>query len=154
MKLALAALLLAGVAAADTPASAPTCVAKGTPILEIRQEAIPDAHLPTKATAIYDSGAWTSSGSDAQGKPLPTDKGCIDETTLAKIRAALKTATFQVHHNRIHCMMVSQTFTVYRVNGKQVWTAKACNPDSLDDASAKALADIESALAAAKVPTK
>jgi hypothetical protein len=154
MKLALVPLLLAGVAAADVPATTPTCAAKGTPLLEIRQDSIPDAHLPTKVTAIYDSGAWTASGSDNKGKPLPSEKGCLDEPTLAKIRSELKTATFQVRHNKIHCMMVSQTFTVYSVNGKQVWTAKVCNPDALDDASAKVLADIESALAAAKVPIK
>jgi hypothetical protein len=154
MKLALAVLLFAGSAAADTAHPAPTCAAKGTPLLEIRQDAIPDAHLPTKVTTIFDSGAWWSSGSDAKGAPLPTDKGCLDASTLEKIRADLKAAPWKVSHNKIHCMMVSQTFTVYSVNGKKVWTDKVCNPDALDDASVKALDNIQAALAAAKVPTK
>jgi hypothetical protein len=154
MKLALASILLAQVAAAAPTASAPRCVIEKTPIIEIRHDAIPDAHIPTRATKIFDSGLWKATGNDGEGKPLPAETGCLDEPTLAAIRAALKTATFQIHHNKIHCMMVSQTFTVYSVNGKEVWTAKACNPDALDDASSKALADIESALAAAKVPTK
>jgi hypothetical protein len=155
LALALGSLLLVAVAAAETPpAATPTCAARGTPLLKIQEDAIPDAHLPTKVTTIFDTGAWSSSGNDERGKPLPTQKGCLDQATLDKIRAALKTATWQVHRNKIHCMMVSQTFTVYSVNDKQVWTAKACNPDALDDASAKALAEIEAALAAAKVPVK
>ena len=155
MKIVLASLLLATAALAEpTPAPQATCAAKGTPIIEIDHDIIKEAKQPTSQLKIYDSGAWTTTGADETGKPVAPQNGCLDKAVLDKIRGELKTATWKVKHNRIHCMMVSQTFTTYKVNGKQVWQAKACSPDSLDDASTKAIADIEAELVAAKVMQK
>jgi hypothetical protein len=156
MKITIIASLLAATAALaePTPATTPACAAKGTPIVEIDHDIIKDAKLPTSQLKIYDSGAWVTTGADENGKPVAPQNGCLDKAVLDKIRADLKAATWKVKHNRIHCMMVSATFTTYKVDGKQVWQAKACSSDSLDDASAKAIADIESELVAAKVMQK
>jgi len=155
MKLVIVSLLLTAVAAAEpTPPPAAACAEKGTPIFEIDHSAIKDAKVPTSATQVFDSGAWRTTGSDETGKATTPQTGCLGKDVLDKLRADLKAASWKITHHKIHCMMVAQTFTVYKAGGKQVWTAKACNADALDDASTKALADIETQLVAAKLTTK
>ena len=155
MKIVIASMLLAAVAAAEpSPPPAHACAEKGTPIFEIDHEAIKGAKVPLSQTQIFESGAWKTTGTDETGKAIKPETGCLDKAAMDKLRADLKAAVWKVAHNKIHCMMVAQTYTVYKAAGKQVWTAKACNPDSLDDASTKALADIETQLVAAKVLTK
>jgi hypothetical protein len=149
MKIALASLLVASVATAQ-----PACPTKGTPIFEIDHDAIKDAKLPTSQLQIWDSGGWKLTGTDEAGKAIAPKQGCLDAAARDKLVAALKAAPWKITHNKIHCMMVSQTFTAYKMNGKDVWTAKACSPDALDDASAKAIADVEKLLVDAKVSEK
>jgi hypothetical protein len=155
MKLGLAVLLVATVASAQPgPPAQLRCPEQGTPVLEIVHDKIQGAKVPTSETQIFESGAWKTSGTDVAGKPLAPQHGCLPKLTMDKLRAELQTATWQVTHNHIHCMMVAQTFTTYKVGGKQVWTAKACSSDALDEASTKAIAAIEAELVAAKVITK
>ena len=159
MKISLLSIVLAGCASASAGPNAPApgpaappaaCAATGTPIVEIDHEVVHDAPLPTSQTKVFASGAWQTTGKDDKGKPVPAQSGCLDKAALATITADLKAAPWTIKHNRFHCMMVGQTFTVYKVNGKQVWLAKICNPDTLDDASTKSIASIESTLVAAK----
>ena len=163
MKISLLAILLAACASASAGPNAPApgpaappaaCAATGTPIVEIDHEVVKDAALPTSQTKVFASGAWQTTGKDEKGKPVPAQSGCLDKASLATITSALEAAPWTIKHNRFHCMMVGQTFTVYRVNGKQVWLAKVCNSESLDDASTKSIASIESTLIAAKAMTK
>jgi len=148
-------MLLAAVAAAEpTPPPATACAEKGTPIFEIDHAAIKGAKVPLSQTQIFESGAWKTTGTDETGKAITPQTGCLAKDVMDKLRADLKAATWKVTHNKIHCMMVAQTYTVYKAAGKPVWTAKACSPDSLDDASTKAIADIETQLVSAKVLAK
>jgi len=154
MKIVIASLLLAAVAAAEPTPPAPACAEKGPPIFEIDHEAIKGAKVPLSQTQIFESGAWKTTGTDETGKAIAPQTGCLGKEVTDKLRADLKAATWKVTHNKIHCMMVAQTYTVYKVAGKPVWTAKACSPDALDDASTKAIADIETQLVTAKVLSK
>ena len=150
MKIAIATLWFASLAAAE-PVAAPKCPASGTPLLEIDHEVRTGLKGPTSVTKVYESGAWTTATTDENGKAGTPTAGCLDKVQLDKVRADLKDAPWTVRHNKIHCMMIANTFTKYSVKGKLVWTAKACNSDALDDASTKAIADIETTLVAAKV---
>ena len=146
MKLvALAALALASGSVAAAP-----CPENGAPILEIDRAAIPNAHQPTWQTRLYASGGWTTIRVDASGKAATPESGCLDPAAMTKVRAALKSAPWKVTHLRFHCMAMGLTYTTYKVDGKQVWKAVTCNPDSLDAASGKAIKELEAQLETAK----
>ena len=146
MKLvALAALVLASASAAAAP-----CPESGAPILEIDRAAVPNSHQPTWQTRLYASGGWTTIRVDGSGKAQAPASGCLEPAALAKVRAALEAAPWKVTHNRFHCMAMAVTYTVYKVDGKQVWKDILCNPDSLDAASQKAIAELQGSLKTAK----
>jgi len=151
-KLALASLFIASTALAQKVPSCPA--AKGDPLLAIDHQVRAGLKGATSRIEVYDGGAWIRTGADEAGKAEPVQAGCLDKDTLAKLRADIKGAPWTVKHNRIHCMMVSSTFTVFSLNGKEVFRELACNPDALDDASAKALTDLQAVLVAAHVPVK
>ena len=146
MKIALAALVLAS---ASVVAAAP-CPETGTPALEIDRAAIPNAKQPTWQVRLYASGGWTTIRVDASGKAAAPESGCLAPAAMAKVRAALKSAPWKVTHQRFHCMAMAVTHTIYKVDGKQVWKAETCNPDTLDAASQKAIDAFEAELKTAK----
>lgn len=124
------------------------CVARGTPIFEIDHEHEPGATLATSAFRIYASGAWQFEPKDADGKAGEPMRGCFAGPELAAIRADLK-VDWKTTTAQIHCMAVSPAFTVYKVNGKTVFTQKLCSGVTLDEASEKARTDLEAKAAAA-----
>jgi hypothetical protein len=152
LKLALASLVVASTAYAQPAAKCSE--AKGTPLVQIDHEVRPGSKGSTSQIKVFDGGAWTMTGADEAGKPTTEQNGCLDKTVLAKLRADIKGAPWTVKHNRVHCMMVSSTFTVFSLNGKEVFKELACNPDALDDASAKNLTDLQAVLVAAHVPVR
>jgi hypothetical protein len=123
------------------------CVARGTPMFAIDKKADPGAKLKTSSFKIYESGAWTFQPVDADGKAGVLERGCFAGDDLAKIKEDVK-APWKVTTAKFHCMMYSPSFTEYSVNGKLVYTARMCSGKSLDDASTKALADLEAKVAA------
>lgn len=141
---------LAALALASAPVAAAPCPENGAPILEIDRAAIPNAHQPTWQTRLYASGGWTTFRVDASGKAATPESGCLEPAALTKVRAALASASWKVTHNRFHCMAMAVTYTVYKVNGKQVWKDILCNPDSLDAQSKKAIDELEAQLKTAK----
>jgi hypothetical protein len=161
MKIAALALLAFGCAATATaepapkpaPAPAPAprhpppkgCVAKGTPVLQIDHKAEPGAKLATSAFRLYESGAWTYEPKDAEGKPEPAKRGCLSADEKTAVKADLD-APWKVTTAQFHCMAYSSAFTEYTVNGKLVYTAKLCSGKTLDEASQKALTDLEGRL--------
>ncbi|HTR52865.1 MAG TPA: hypothetical protein VMJ10_19255 [Kofleriaceae bacterium] len=151
-RIALASLLVASTAVAQKVPSCPP--AKGDPLFVIDHQVRSGLKGVTSKIEIYDGGAWIRTGADEDGKAQPVQVGCLDKDTLAKMRADIKGAPWTVKHNRVHCMMVTSTFTVYSINGKEIFREMACNPDALDDASAKSLTDLQAVLVTAKVPVK
>jgi hypothetical protein len=137
-----------------TPAPAPRhppakgCVAKGTPVLEIEHKADAKAKLATSTFKLYESGAWTLDSKDPEGKAGEPKRGCFSADDKKALDADLK-VEWKVTTAQIHCMAYSPAFTDYTVNGKLVYTARICSGKTLDEASQKALTDIEAHVKAA-----
>ncbi len=134
MKLALLAIV-----ALTAPALADPCKAEGTALFSVDHRAL--NQQPTSITAVFASGAWTFVAKDATGKVTADKKGCLDKAQLAKVEADTK-APWTVTQKRINCKLVATTWIVDSVNGKEVFTERACGRDMLDDKSAAALADL------------
>jgi hypothetical protein len=155
---ALAAVLAATTVCASAGAPAPrrppppppavkACSTAGAPLFEIDHDAEAGAKLPTSKTTLYASGAWVTEGKDAAGKALAPSRGCLAPDVIAKLKAELEAAPWKIEHHRFHCMAYSASFTVYSFHGKQVFTARLCSPDSIDDQSKKAIDAVELRLA-------
>jgi hypothetical protein len=155
MKIAALALLAFGCATTATadPAPAPAapaprhppakgCVAKGTPVLVIDHKADAQAKLATSTFKLYESGAWTLDGKDAEGKAAEPKRGCFSADDKKVLDADLE-VEWKVTTAQFHCMAYSPAFTEYTVNGKLVYTARLCSGKTLDEASQKALTDLE-----------
>ena len=151
-KLVFASLALACTAYAQPAAKCPE--AKGTPLVQIDHDVRAGSKGATSSLKVYDGGAWSQTGADETGKATPPQSGCLDKSTMTKLHADVKGAPWTLTHKKVHCMMVSSTFTVFSLNGKEVFKELACNPDALDDASAKNLTDLQAVLVAAHVPVK
>jgi hypothetical protein len=153
MKIAALALLAFGCATAATAAPAPVparrpppppkgCVARGTPIFQIDHKAEPGAKLATSSFRLYDSGAWTYEPKNAEGKPEQAKRGCLSADEKKAAKADLE-VPWTVTTAQFHCMAHSSAFTEYSVRGKLVYTARMCSGKTLDEASQKALTDLE-----------
>jgi len=118
------------------------CVARGTPMFEIDHKVEKEAKMPTSTFKIYDSGAWTFASTDADGKAAEPKRGCFAGDDLTAIKKDLE-VEWKVTTAKFHCMAYSAAFTDYSVHGKLVYTARVCSGKSLDDASQKALNDLE-----------
>jgi hypothetical protein len=147
--LALACLTLACATAGAQPApparKAPPpkgCVAHGTPVFEIDHRVDPGAKMPTSTFKIFESGAWTYESTDAEGKAGEPLRGCFAGDDLAAIKKDLE-SPWKITNAKFHCMAHSSAFTEYSVNGKIVFTQRICNGQSLDEASQKALTELE-----------
>jgi hypothetical protein len=137
-------------APAQTPAPAPAparkppakgCVARGTPIFEIDHGPVGTAKQPSSSFKIFESGAWTYEPKDADGKAGEAKRGCFAGDDLTAIKADVG-VSWKVSSAGMHCMAMATTEDKVLVNGKQVFIEKLCNSQKLDDASAKALADL------------
>jgi hypothetical protein len=84
-------------------------------------------------------------------KVTRTNTGKLDAHALAQAKADLAAAMWKQTTVR-HCMAFTTASTVYTVGGKVVFTARMCNPVTLDDASAKARDDLDTLLATAWPP--
>ena len=135
--------------AAPPPTPAPSrkppppkgCVAKGTPEVEIDHGPIGTGKQASWTFKIYESGAWTYETKDADGKAGEPKRGCFAGEDLTAIKADVA-VSWKVSPVGMHCMAMATTEDKVLVNGKQVFTEKMCNSQKLDDASAKALADL------------
>ena len=159
MKLLALAVLVAALPAAAAPHRRPppkhpqrpaACGTTGTPLFAIHHDADTGAKLPTSTTSLYESGGWTTESTDASGKALAPSKGCLTADQMASLKAELQGAPWKVTQHRFHCMAYSASYTVYELAGKQVYTARLCSPDSLDDQSEKAISDVEAAIGVKK----
>jgi hypothetical protein len=93
-----------------------------------------------KQTAtIFDNGAWSMTDTTG-GAP---ESGCVPDDDLKRLRDELASAPWQIQHAKFRCMMVSLVHTDYTVHGKLVWTDKVCSGETLDKASAAAIADVD-----------
>ena len=128
------------------PAAPAACAEAGTPLFAIHHDVDAGAKLPTSTTTLYETGAWVTQGTDASGKALPEQKGCLSADQTAQLKAELEGSPWKVSHHRFHCMAYSASYTVYELAGKEVYTARLCSPDSLDDQSEKAIQDVEAAI--------
>ena len=66
---------------------------------------------------------------------------------MKKLRAELEAAKWKITTAKIRCMAMSPNYTVVKVNGKKVIEQHMCDGQSLDEASAKALADAQAVFA-------
>jgi hypothetical protein len=119
-------------------AHADDCKPTGAPVFTI--DAV-DRGKVTSSTKLFGNGAWTV---DANG-------GCADKAIATKVQALLAGAPWKISHP-IHCEMMTTTWTNYYASGKLLFSERACNPDQLDDASAKSLAEIVKVVGAATQP--
>jgi hypothetical protein len=135
--LAVLPLACASAAAAPEPTkpTAESCRPRGAVVFEIDHRVEPGAKLSTSTVKVFASGAWTREETDADGKALAPRGGCIAKPELKQLETTLHGATWKVTIARIHCMAVSESYTVYQVDGKPVFTDKLCSGAALDDKS-------------------
>ncbi|HUJ59191.1 MAG TPA: hypothetical protein VLX92_11885 [Kofleriaceae bacterium] len=147
MKTTLAILLLGTAVAGAAPATKCGPV-HGTPIYE-NDHKDTRATEPTRSVKVYDNGSWMFEVTTPDGKVAASSSGCLDESDLKQVRADLKKAKWKISHPRIHCMAISSSYSVLKVDGKEVFEAHTCGNDVLDDVSARSEADIEKIIAPA-----
>lgn len=130
------------------------CSATGDVLFEI-DHAVEDfakGQLGTSELVLHEGGRWTFVSHTADGKLGPASSGCLSSTQMHDIRADLARATWKVHHADATCAALSAGYERYATRGKVVWTQKMCQLEILDEASAKALADIEAILNKVSAP--
>jgi hypothetical protein len=137
-------LLLAAATVSATAAPAQTGLrASPQPIFEIDRIDI-TAHSPQQTVTLFASGNWTFRET-VDDKQTNTWGGKLSDDPLKQANADLAAAKW-TQTQGIHCMARTSKSTVYKVDGKSVFTAMMCNASKLDDASAKSLADLEQLL--------
>lgn len=121
---------------APAPASpAPACKPEGKVLFEIDHRTIPGAHLATSTTKVHGNGAWTREDLDADGKAQPLHTGCFAKPDIKQLADALHAASWKVTTAQVRCMAMSSEFTVFLVDGKEVYTRKLCSGKTLDETS-------------------
>jgi hypothetical protein len=96
----------------------------------------------TQSATIFDNGAW-SMNDTLGGAP---ESGCVPDDDFARVRDELANAPWQIQRAKFRCMMVSLVHTDYSVHGRLVWTEKVCSGETLDKASAAAIADVDAVI--------
>ena len=124
------------------PNTRPTPVAKTCPLgkgtttlFEVEHRVRPNT-LRSLLT-IHSNGAWTYD-SQPEGKPKHTTSGCFDDASLDLVKHAVA-APWTVTPAAFRCEAISASFTVYRVNGKEVLSSTLCDGKQLDTKSEQAL---------------
>jgi hypothetical protein len=146
MKPALLVLLLAATASAQPEKT--SCKPTGAPIFEIDRRDTANPKF-VQAAKLYASGAWTFEETDAAGKSAGTGSGCLSADAIKAIQAELTAAKWKVTTAKIKCMAMSPHYTAYKAGGKDVFESHVCGGKTLDEASQKALDDLEKQLAVA-----
>ena len=136
------------------PSRAPddTCQAAGDVVFEIAHRLVPgvtDKSIPTPATTLYATGAWTFAAGGANGRKA---SGCLDAAAMKTIRADLAKAKWIVTASEVACDAMSVTFVEYSSHGKLVWAEELCSATKLDAASRDQLDAIVKILAGATAP--
>lgn len=121
-----------------------SCKPSGAIVFEVDHLAEPDAKLATSMIKVYANGAWTKAPFDTEGKPQQVTTGCYSQAETAKLTSTLAGAEWKVSTAKIHCMAVSQAYTIYRVNGKSVFIRKLCSGETLDE---KSMTKLQAAIA-------
>lgn len=148
MRAALVVVLLvtARSALGDPPDRAIPCKPSGTVLFEVDQRADAKRKLVTATTRLYRNGAWRTQVIDVDGKPMRSTEGCLAPDALAGVRDDLTEATWKVVRTQLVCREDSRRVTVYRWNGKPVYTERSCNTKVLDPGSLDALVRIRATL--------
>lgn len=108
----------------------------------------------TSTLVVFESGAWTLEAADASGRVTRSASGCLDAPTVSAIRSDLDSATWKISQAEATCEAVSDSYDLYLVRGKAVWTARMCQLAMLDAASEHALDDVRARLATATAEVK
>jgi len=141
-------------ASSDTPAkSAPpagACRPTGAVLFEIDHRVDPGAKLGTSTTKLFANGAWTHDATSDDGKAAAQRTGCMAKADVKQLETSLHGVPWKVTTNRIHCNAMTAQFTVYQVDGKEVFTQRLCSGQNLDDKS-RAVLDAAIAQAEAEV---
>jgi hypothetical protein len=93
------------------------------------------------------TGEWTMR--ETIGKTARSSSGKLSASDVAAARADLAAATWSLRDAANGCKAMSVVHTYYRVDGKEMFHDFTCNPKVLDEASAKAIADVRRLLAPA-----
>jgi hypothetical protein len=134
------------VLAALIAASAQTASAEhAQTLLEIRYKS--EIAAPTKELALYSSGAYTLRTFNADGSVASVLRSGLDNSEMAQVRTALRTAPWDITFMRIACFAYDPSYTQYVVRGKLVYTAQSCSGAMIDGVSREAIATIESLIA-------
>jgi hypothetical protein len=145
-RLTLASLLLLPLASAiaapaaterRVPPPQPTCSPSGVAVVELDEL--------DRTTSIYRDGSWTRDlhpNGKLATSPGAHEQRCLGKDVITKVLADIKAAPWTISHP-IHCMAMSTARTIVKINGKIVFTERMCNPEALDDKSARLLLEIE-----------
>jgi len=113
------------------------------------------AMQPKRTVALFDDGSWTYDEVPIDTGATIHRSGTLAAATMKTLRAELAAATWKhVPLTGVRCHAISSAYTLYRADGKDVLRVQGCPSDKLDDASAKVLADVDTALAPAWVTSK
>jgi len=77
-----------------------------------------------------------------------TRVGKLSATELARLEAAIASATWHVDYAKYRCMAEAMTSTSYSVHGKPVYSAKMCDGKIPDEATSKAVIEIDGIIGA------
>lgn len=117
-----------------------TCVARGTPLLEMR--AGTDNVMSSTSTKIYATGAWTI---QRDGRRI--DRGCFDAKELRSIRRAVQRASWKETSSPIACFAYDPNFTQYLVHGRLRITERTCSGKAPDSITLRAIDLVKAELA-------
>jgi hypothetical protein len=97
-----------------------------------------------KRLVFYKNRAWSYVELDATGTAYGgAISGCLLDERAKTLAALLARATWKSHRAKAMCFGMSTAYTEYKVGDKTVWTAKMCQPETLDDASSKLVAFLD-----------
>jgi hypothetical protein len=142
VKAVLILIAVRSIAFADPPQSPPRpreCKPAGGVLFEVDQLADRRAKLTTATTRLYDNGSWRTEVVDADGKLARTQAGCLEGSQLGNIRADLRNAKWKTTRADVSCRADEPRFTVYKWNGRALYTERTCNVEVLDENSQHAL---------------
>jgi hypothetical protein len=134
---------LAGAIAPSTTVAA-GCERVGTPLVELDER--------ERTYVVYRNGAWALDTRVA-GQAETHQEHCLGRDVMAKIEADVAAASWTISHP-IHCMAISLDYMIVKIDGRKVFTERMCNPDQLDDKSARMLAEIEQLMGAGASPVQ
>ncbi len=144
MRVASLVLLFSSVAIAEpSKQPPPLCPVEGPVVFTIDHRTDPGATVDTSRVELHANGSFhwlvTTVGKTPSRTPGPTGNGCLPKASNDQVTAALKAAPWTLTHRRITCKARSVSFTVFSVNGKEVYTERVCGADALDAKSQAAI---------------